>query len=196
MADDVVIPTGQAIATEDVGGVHHQKMKVEFGDDGVAVLVSASNPLPVADAASKTSTDATTAAVDALAIIAATLAKDATVAKDESVQALLAHLQGYTVAAPLPVKAQVDESTGGLLIKFTLAILSRLQALVSPPWLDPSRGALRVLTDSTGAMATVTTVSSVTNVANITSIGSINAAQLITDNAHAAWLQGPRRCIS
>jgi hypothetical protein len=38
--------TGDNIATDDVGGVKHQRMKVEFGDDGSATDVSATNPLP------------------------------------------------------------------------------------------------------------------------------------------------------
>lgn len=49
MADNVQITPGSGVtvATEDVSGVQHQKMKVEFGGDGVATLVSSSNPLPV-----------------------------------------------------------------------------------------------------------------------------------------------------
>lgn len=49
MADNVAITpgVGASIATEDVSGVQHQKVKVEFGGDGVATLVSSSDPLPV-----------------------------------------------------------------------------------------------------------------------------------------------------
>ncbi len=49
MADNITVTpgTGATVATEDVAGVQHQKVKVEFGADGAATMVSASNPLPV-----------------------------------------------------------------------------------------------------------------------------------------------------
>lgn len=49
MADNVTITagTGTTIASEDVAGVQHQKVKVEFGGDGVATMVSSSDPLPI-----------------------------------------------------------------------------------------------------------------------------------------------------
>lgn len=53
MADNVNIPaqgtgdTTPVIAADDVGGVKHQRVKVEFGADGVATDVSAAAPLPV-----------------------------------------------------------------------------------------------------------------------------------------------------
>lgn len=49
MADNIDITpgAGATVATEDVAGVQHQKVKVEFGGDGVATLVSTSDPLPV-----------------------------------------------------------------------------------------------------------------------------------------------------
>ncbi len=46
MADNVTI-NGKIYATEEVDGVQHQKVKVEFGSDGIATLVDSSNPLPV-----------------------------------------------------------------------------------------------------------------------------------------------------
>ena len=51
MADNVQLnaPTssGATIATDDIGGVQHQMVKVELGGDGVATPVSAADPLPV-----------------------------------------------------------------------------------------------------------------------------------------------------
>lgn len=49
MADNVAITagTGTTIAADDVGGVLFQRVKPAFGVDGVAVDVSATNPLPV-----------------------------------------------------------------------------------------------------------------------------------------------------
>lgn len=50
MADNTTLNIGtggDVIATDDIGGVKHQRVKVEFGVDGVASDVSAANPLPV-----------------------------------------------------------------------------------------------------------------------------------------------------
>ena len=40
--------SGATVATEDVGGVHHQRVLVESAVDGVPTDVSASNPMPIA----------------------------------------------------------------------------------------------------------------------------------------------------
>lgn len=52
MADNVIINAatvlgGATIATEDVGGVQHELVKIEFGDDNEAIKVTESTPLPV-----------------------------------------------------------------------------------------------------------------------------------------------------
>lgn len=43
MADN----TNLVIATDDIGGVQHQRVKVQYGTDGSATDVSSANPLPV-----------------------------------------------------------------------------------------------------------------------------------------------------
>lgn len=49
MADNVTAPAvGAILATDEISGVHHPLTKMEFGVDGVATQVSATNPLPVA----------------------------------------------------------------------------------------------------------------------------------------------------
>lgn len=50
MADNTTLNTGtggDVIATDDIGGVKHQQVKVEWGIDGTATPVSAANPMPV-----------------------------------------------------------------------------------------------------------------------------------------------------
>ena len=51
MADNVKLnapsSNGATIATDEISGIHHQRVKVDFGADGVATPVSAVNPLPV-----------------------------------------------------------------------------------------------------------------------------------------------------
>src|SRR5450631_2970345 len=44
---------GDIIATDDIGGVKHELVKVEFGSNGTATQVDATNPLPVTDASLK-----------------------------------------------------------------------------------------------------------------------------------------------
>lgn len=77
MADNVSITegSGKTIATEDVSSVQHQKVKIEFGGDGVATMVSASDPLPVSAtidttglATTTTDTNTTTIAGDTTSI--------------------------------------------------------------------------------------------------------------------------------
>lgn len=48
MADNVPITAGSGttIATDDIGGVHHQLVKLEFGAADSATQVSSANPLP------------------------------------------------------------------------------------------------------------------------------------------------------
>jgi hypothetical protein len=63
MADNTVLSAGaggDTIASDDVAGVKHQRVKVEFGVDGVATDVSASDPLPVTVIASALPTGAAT----------------------------------------------------------------------------------------------------------------------------------------
>jgi hypothetical protein len=50
VADNVTLNSGSGgatLATEDVAAVHHQKVKIEFGGDAAATMVSATDPLPV-----------------------------------------------------------------------------------------------------------------------------------------------------
>jgi hypothetical protein len=49
MSDNVGYTPGEGatVAADEIDGVLHQRVKIEFGDDGVATEVSASNPMPV-----------------------------------------------------------------------------------------------------------------------------------------------------
>ena len=49
MADNVGYTpgSGATVAADEIGGVLHQRVKLGIGDDGVAVDVSESNPMPV-----------------------------------------------------------------------------------------------------------------------------------------------------
>ncbi len=45
---------GKTIATDDIGGIQHELVKLEYGVDGAATMVSATNPLPTTEAAPTT----------------------------------------------------------------------------------------------------------------------------------------------
>lgn len=54
MADNILLNVGvggDSVAADDIGGIKHELVKLEFGADGVATMVDAANPLPVTDAA-------------------------------------------------------------------------------------------------------------------------------------------------
>lgn len=54
MADNIELNLGvggKIVATDDIGGIQHELVKVEFGTDGNATMVSTGSPLPTTDAA-------------------------------------------------------------------------------------------------------------------------------------------------
>jgi len=54
MADNTTLPgTGEVIASDDIGGVKYQRVKISHGVNGVAVDASEDNPIPVIDDASQ-----------------------------------------------------------------------------------------------------------------------------------------------
>jgi hypothetical protein len=47
MSDNIALPTGEVVSTDEIAGVHHQRTKVQFGEDGALALdVSVTDPLP------------------------------------------------------------------------------------------------------------------------------------------------------
>lgn len=60
MADNTTLNTGtggDTIATDDIGGVKHQRVKIQYGVDGSATDVSDTNPLPIDDAGGSLTVD-------------------------------------------------------------------------------------------------------------------------------------------
>lgn len=49
-------PNGTVVATDNIGGIDYQRVKVTWGVDGTATDVSATDPLPVTSTPSKSST--------------------------------------------------------------------------------------------------------------------------------------------
>jgi hypothetical protein len=65
MADNTTLNTGtggDVIATDDIAGVKHQRVKVQYGVDGAATDVSDTNPLPIDDAGGSLTVDGTVTA--------------------------------------------------------------------------------------------------------------------------------------
>ena len=67
MADNVELNAGSGgatIATDEIDGIQHELVKLEFGVDGAATMVSSADPLPTTDALvlAKLSADPATAA--------------------------------------------------------------------------------------------------------------------------------------
>lgn len=62
MADNVTLNSGTGgatLAADDIGGTHHQRVKIQYGVDGAATDVSDTNPLPIDDAGGSITVDGT-----------------------------------------------------------------------------------------------------------------------------------------
>ena len=60
MPDNVTLNSGSGgatLATDDIAGVQHQRVKIQYGADGAATDVSDSNPLPIDDAGGSITVD-------------------------------------------------------------------------------------------------------------------------------------------
>lgn len=76
MADNTILNAGtggDTIASDDIAGVKHQRVKIEYGADGAATDVSDANPLPIDDAGGSLTIDN----ADLTAIAAAVAAEGA-----------------------------------------------------------------------------------------------------------------------
>jgi hypothetical protein len=56
-ATPATVPASSVIATDDVSGVHFQKVKIDVGGDGASATLGNSNPLPVSDAGGSLTVD-------------------------------------------------------------------------------------------------------------------------------------------
>ncbi len=112
MADNILlngvsVAGGQTIATDEIGGIEHELVKLEFGVDGVATMVSASDPLPVTFNSSSLATAANqeTQITAEQAILAKIIAAPSTEAKQDTGNTSLASIKTNTdnLATPTTV---------------------------------------------------------------------------------------------
>jgi hypothetical protein len=66
MADNINVDPGTGVgavpvATDDVGGIQYQVIKIATGGDGAATVISSANPLPMSDAGGSLTVDGTVA---------------------------------------------------------------------------------------------------------------------------------------
>ena len=61
-ATPATVPASSVIATDDVAGVHFQKIKIDVGGDGASAALGTANPLPVSDAGGSLTVDGTVTA--------------------------------------------------------------------------------------------------------------------------------------
>ena len=82
---------GDVVATDDIGGVKYQRVKVNFGIDGVSTDVSSANPLPVV---SSPASNAWGQSIAVVAGVTATLVNITSAASGYQVRGLVAHGTG------------------------------------------------------------------------------------------------------
>ncbi len=165
MADNVLInavttPGGATIATDEVGGVQHELVKVEFGSDGVATMVDAANPLPVTDLGQQT--DALTDAELRASAVPVSLA-----------------------AVPLPsgaaTAAKQDEQTAQLAtLNSLIETLRSLVAVLSPLGGAMNAGAPALRTTPIASVSTA--VTGTLTVGTITNFGTSIPAKEMADD--------------
>lgn len=169
MADNTVLNLGtggDTIATDDIGGVKHQLVKLEFGLIDNATLVSTTNPLPVILTGTNNVTNAGTFAVQA-ALTAGTNTNE--VVGDAAHDAVAAGNPVLTgayasAAAPTDVSADADAVRLWALRSGAMAIQETYAGILSVAGNGASGTGVQRVTianDSTGILAAVTNVATI-----------------------------------
>lgn len=157
--------SGATIATDDIGGVQHQLVKVEFGVDGVATPVSDADPLPVTGEIQVT-------ALPAGLATSANQQTDALTDAELRASAVPVSLAAVPLPSGAATAAKQDEQTAQLAtLNSLIETLRSLVAVLSPLGgaMNAGAPALRttpiasVSTAVTGTLTAVTTVGTITN---------------------------------
>lgn len=167
MADNVAITAGAGtnIATDDIGGTHYQRIKIQHGADGTATDVSSASPLPVTAPAASRTTHSIAAAIQTDVLMSALTAltpkffSETVVASDtdEELVALVASKKIRVVALAVQCGATATtvlfESSTTTRIHRVPAGANGGQILPYNPlgWFETAVGASLTATTSTGS---------------------------------------------
>lgn len=129
MADNVQIDEGSttSIAADDIAGVKHQRVKIQFGADGSATDVSSSNKLPVDTGLTQPTTPSDTQPVSASSLPLPTGA--ATSAKQDTGNTSLSNID-TAIGAKADSSASTDTGTFSLISLFK-RLLEKVTTLVA-----------------------------------------------------------------
>lgn len=165
-ATPATIPASSTIATDDVGGAHFQKVKIDVGGDGASAALSNSNPLPVSDAGGSLTVDASSLPLPTGA---------STSAKQDTLSALFGDaLTALQLIDNIPLQEDVAHQTGD----YGVQVLA-----VRDDTLDARSGAENdyepLHTDENGALWT----KDVNSAAALTAVQKIDDPVLVDDAA-------------
>lgn len=131
MADDTVLNVGSGgdtIASDDIGGVKHQRVKQQFGPDGSATDVSAAAPLPVDQQAQSPQRERLTSAnLSAGANVDLTASDIATGT---------GRLIGATIGASVPLRCDIQSISGARTTHDTVFTRAGESRIWRPPHRD------------------------------------------------------------
>ena len=119
MADNTELTAGSGgdtIATDDIAGVKHQRVKVQYGDDGSATDVSDTNPLPVDDAGGSLSVDDGGTSLTVDGTVAATQSGTWTVQPGNTANTTAWKVDGSAVTQPVSGTVTVQDGGGAISI--------------------------------------------------------------------------------
>lgn len=200
MADNVGYTpgVGATVAADEIGGVLHQRVKIGIGADGVAVDLSASNPMPI----TAPSPLAVTGGLTDAELRATPVPVDGPLT-DAELRASAVAVSGpltdaelraapIDVAFPPGTSMSVEDSAAGNLL------LRILQMLMAPLGYDKSLQRQRgtVVVETLPTLGNVTTVGTLNNITSLNGIDGYNARMQILDNNRTAWAQCVRSRIT
>lgn len=183
MADNVGYTpgTGATVAADDIGGVLYQRVKIGIGDDGTAIDVSATNPLPVSGTV--TANTGLTQPLTDTQLRASAVPVSGTVTANTGLTQPLTDAQLRATAVPVTIQ-------GGASITVDTSDLRNLSAatvnlLESPRGYDKTLQRQRgtVIIES-GTVTTVSSVSTVSTVSTVTTVTTVSTVSSIVDQTN------------
>jgi hypothetical protein len=141
--NEAAAPLGDIIATDDIGGVKHQRVKVQVGADGTAQDVHDGRPMPVKAGMTMPQTTAATAAV-----LAAGGSADLDSAQISS--GLTGKLVALLMTASVSLKGELKTVLNGVESAVLLTFFSR--AGESVPLLMPNKDFFTQMEDATAGL--------------------------------------------